>query len=403
MNIVSRFASLVALLSVSLSSHAAFSGDTVKVGLLLDMDSIYAMISGQGSVEAARLAIEDVGGEINGKPIELVFADHDNDVDKATGIARQWLYEDGVDVIAEFVGSPIALAVQELNKESQAVLIFNAVVTTAVTNEACAATGFHWMYDAYVYTRATGKLITSNGYKRWYTIAVDNGYGRNALKNLTVAVEENGGEMLGHEFHPLNTPRLISYLLDADKSGANVIALGNAGADMVNGIKQAFDLRSVSGGETKLTAIGMAITAVHKVGLGITQGMLLPSAYYWDYDERSRAWAERFYARAGRMPSESQAGIYSSLMHYFAAVAATDSDHGPTVAERMRATPVDDPVVRNGVIRADGRLVHDMYLVQVKRPHESEREWDYFKVLDTIPGEEVFQPLTESRCPLVAK
>jgi branched-chain amino acid transport system substrate-binding protein len=399
-----RLLPLLALLAAA-PAGAALSDAAVKVGILTDLNSVYAHFSGPGMRVAAEMAIEDFRARNpQAPPIDLVTADHGNDAGKAAGIARRWLYEEGIDVIAEVTGSPPALAVQRENRDKQAVLLFNAVVSTALTNEACSTTGFHWMFDAYVYTRALGELISRRGGNlKWYAITVDNAYGDNLFDNLKQTVEANGGRIIGRHKYALGQQRFLRALLEAQAAKPDVVALGSAGEDLVNLVKQAFDLRSISQGDITLTAPGMAITSVHEVGLPLAQGILLPSAYYWDLDARSRAWALRFLERTGRMPSEPQAGVYSSLSHYLKAVTASGSDHGPTVAKAMRALPIDDPVLHNASIRADGRVVHDMYLVRVKRPNASRGTWDYFEVLDTLAGEQAFQPLSQSRCPLVTR
>lgn len=372
----------------------------VRVGLLLDMKGPYAVISGEGSIVAAELAIRDYGGRVLGRPIELVHADHGNKVEAAREIATRWLDEQGVSVIAEFVGSPIALAIQELNRD-KAVLLFNAVVTTALTNQHCAPTGIHWMYDSYVYTQVPGSLLTRQGYKRWYVIHLDNAYGQNGLANLRKAVEANGGTIIGTTAHSVNTPQMMRHLLAAEQAGAEVIVLLNAGQDMINGVKQAYDLRSVSRGKAAVAPIGAGSILVHDVGLGTTQGMFLTSTFYWDRDEETRAFSQRFYERVQRMPTESQAGVYTSLLHYFAAVDKAGTTDAPTVAAVMRAMPVQVPMIRNGRIRADGRMVHDVDLMQVKRPAESSSRWDNLKLVDQLPGSEAFAPLAESTCRLV--
>lgn len=390
-----------ALLLLGGTASAGYSGEQIRIGLLVDLESIYADLTGKGSVLAARMAIEDFAGRSELPPVELVVKHHKNDPALAAEIARRWLDEDGVDFIAEVVGSPPALAVQEVARPRRALVALQAVVTTAVTNEACAPNSFHWMYDAYGSARLIGGIIARRGAKRWYTLTVDNAYGDNFIANLASALAANGGEIIGGAKHPLNTPRFIRYLLDAEASGADVLALGNAGADVINSIKQSYDLLRVSKGEMVVTAPSVTISTIHGAGLALTQGMLLPSAFYWDYDNRSRTWARRFYARHGAMPNEPQAGVYSAVTHYLKAVSQVGGDAPDRVAARMRELPVDDPVVRNGRLRADGRLVHDLYLVRVKKPTESQQPWDYFEVLETVPGEQAFQPLADSRCPLL--
>jgi branched-chain amino acid transport system substrate-binding protein len=389
------------LLLVLLSLGAMAQNDTpVRVGLLLDMKGPYAVISGEGSIVAAELAIRDYGGRVLGRPIELMHADHGNKVETAREIATGWLDEQGVDVIAEFVGSPIALAVQELNRD-RAVLLFNAVVTTALTDQHCALTGIHWMYDSYVYTQVPGSLLTRQGYKRWYVIHLDNAYGQNGLANLRKAVESNGGTIIGTTAHSVHTPQMMRHLLAAEQAGAEVIVLLNAGQDMINGVKQAYDLRSVSRGKAAVAPIGAGSILVHDVGLGTTQGMFLTSTFYWDRDEETRAFSERFYERVQRMPTESQAGVYTSLLHYFAAVDKAGTTDALTVAAAMRAMPVQVPMIRNGRIRPDGRMVHDVDLMQVKRPAESSSRWDNLKLVDQLSANEAFAPLAESKCRLV--
>jgi branched-chain amino acid transport system substrate-binding protein len=374
----------------------------VRVGLLLDMEGPYAVISGEGSVVAAELAIRDYGGRVLGRPIELVHADHGNKVETAREIAARWLDEQGVNVIAEFVGSPIALAIQALNRD-RAVLLFNAVVTTALTNQHCALTGIHWMYDSYVYTQVPGSLLTRQGYKRWYVIHLDNAYGQNGLANLRKAVEANGGTIIGTSAHSVNTPLMMRHLLKAEQAGAEVIVLLNAGQDMINGVKQAYDLRSVSRGKAAVAPIGAGSILAHDVGLGTTQGMFLTSTFYWNRDAETRAFSQRFYARTQRMPTESQAGVYTSLLHYFAAVDKAGTTDAPTVAAAMRSMPVRVPMIRNGRIRADGRMVHDVDLMQVKRPAESTGPWDNLKPVSQLAGDEAFAPLAQSTCRLVGR
>lgn len=383
-------------------SKAQGSGDVIKVGIFTDMEGIYSSFTGTGSVIAAQMAIDDVGGKINGKPIKLLVADHKNDVQTAVAIARQWLEEEKVDVIADFVGSPMALAVQELNQKRQAVLIFNSVVTTAVTGKNCSATGIHWMYDAHSYAAVIGGAITRRGANSWFFITVDNAFGANTEKQFTEFVTANGGKVLGSAKHPLNTEDFSYYLLKAQASGADVIAFINAGEDASNGIKQAFDLRSVAKRETIATAF-LGIAAIHAIKLPLSQGLQLHTSFYWNLDAKTAAWSRRYFALRGEMPHDVQAGIYSSLTHYFKAVKATGDKDGPTVVRKMRELPIDGTLVRNAKLREDGRMVHDVYLVQVKKPGESAIAWDYFNVLQTIPADQAFRPIAKSDCPLLKK
>ena len=395
---ISRLSRILFIALVATPAWAQISDGEIRVGLLLDMKSVYSHFSGQGSVVAAEMAIEDAGGRINGSPIRLIHADHGNDPATAVKIARKWLYEDGVDVIGDVVGSPVAIAVQEANREKKAVLLFNAVMTSAITGKNCAPTGIHWMYNGDAFNNAIGRTLIRGGYKTWYFVTVDNAFGSNVERSLTEVITANGGTILGSVRHPLNTERLFDKLRQASASGAQVIALVNAGSDMINAARQSFDLLSVSKGTTVLTAVATTINDVHLMTLPLAQGMRLSHSFYWNLDSQTRAWSQRFFARTGTMPSDMQAGVYSSLTHYFKAVAAANSDDGPIVVKKMRELPIQDPIVRHAYLRADGRMVHDIYLLRVKKPSESKKPWDYLEVLETIPGDEAFPPLAKSEC-----
>lgn len=379
---------------------AQISDGEIRVGLLLDMKSIYSHFSGHGSVVAAEMAIEDVGGRINGKPIRLVYADHGNVPAMGVKIARKWLYEDGVDVIGDVVGSPVAVAVQEVNRDKGAVLLFNAVMTSVITGGKCAPTGIHWMYDGDAFNNAIGRALTRSGNKTWYFVTVDNDFGSNVERSLTDVVLANGGAILGSVRHPLNTTQLFDKLRQASASGAQVIALINAGSDMIAATRQSFDLLSISKGKTLLTAVATTINDVHLMTLPLAQNMRLAHSFYWNMDAEARAWSMRFFRRTGTMPSDMQAGVYSSLTHYFKAVTATNIDHGPTVVKKMRELPIRDPIVRNAYLRTDGRMVHDIYLLRVKKPAESKEPWDYLDVVEVIPANEAFPSLEKSKCVL---
>ncbi len=397
-----KFLFQMLLILLAMPSSAAVSEDAIKIGLFTDMSGIYSGFTGKGSIIAAEMAINDVGAKINGKPIRLIVADHKNDTQLASKIARQWLEEEKVDVIADVVGSPIALAVQEINRNRKAVLFFNSVVTTALTGKNCAETGIHWMYDAHSFASVLGGAITRRGGDTWFFITVDNDFGINAERIYTNFITANGGKVLGSVKHPLNAEDFSVYLLKAQMSGAKVIAFANAGNDAINSIKQSFDLRGVARGQTQIMA-AVGITDIHRIKLPLSQGMQTHASFYWDLDAKTAAWSKRFYARRGEMPHDVHAGIYSSLMHYFKAVKSIDRDDGPGVVHAMRAMPIDSPLLRNAMLRPDGRMTHDVYLVQVKRPSESKQPWDYFKVLQAIPGNQAFASLDSSECPLVNK
>ncbi|QAU35323.1 ABC transporter substrate-binding protein [Janthinobacterium sp. 17J80-10] len=383
-------------------SWAAISDEVIKIGLFTDLTGVYSGFTGKGSVIAAEMAIADAGETINGKPIKLLVADHKNDKELASRIARDWLEKENVDVIADVVGSPIALAVQEINKTKKAVLFFNSVVTTALTGKNCAETGVHWMYDANSFAAVSGGAITRRGGDTWFFITVDNDFGMNAERIYTNFIVANHGKVLGHARHPINTEDFSVYLLKAQMSGAKVIAFANAGEDAINGIKQSFDLRGVAKGKTQIMA-AVGITDIHRIKLPLSQGMQTHASFYWNLDAKTAAWSNRYFALRGEMPHDVHAGIYSSLMHYFKAVKSLGSDDGPSVVKAMRTLPIDSPLLRNAQLRPDGRMVHDVYLVQVKKPSESKKPWDYFNVLQVIPGSQAFGSLEASECPLINK
>ncbi|NMF87253.1 ABC transporter substrate-binding protein [Aromatoleum petrolei] len=383
------------------AAPAAISDGEVRVGLLADMSSIYANISGRGSETAARMAIEDAGSEVAGRPIRLIVADHGNDVVRAVETARRWLDEEGVDVIADVVASPAALAVQELNRTRGAVVFYNGVMTSDLTGSACAPTGIHWMYDGYAFTTAIGRDLTQRGARSWYLVTVDNAFGLNVQAELAKVIRANGGHVLGAARHALGQEQLFAQLRQAAQSGADAIALINAGDDMIRAVRQSYDLLTVSKGQTVLAAVATTLNDVHLMKPQLAQGLKLAHAFYWNRDPETRAWSERFRARTGTMPNDMQAGVYSALTHYFKAVAAGGSDKGSVVVAKMRELPIRDPIVRNARLREDGRMVHDTYLMEVKKPAEITIPWDYLRILRTIPAEEAFKPMAEGGCPLV--
>ena len=395
------FALTVVVLSIQ-PARAMISDNEIRVGLLVDMHSTYAHITGNGSVIAAQMAIEDVGGKVAGKPIRLIHADHANDVELVSRIARRWLYDEGVDVVADVSGSPLALAVQEVNRERGAVVFYNGVMTNAITGRNCAPTGIHWMYDGHAFNTVLGRELTRSGAKRWYFVTVDNAFGSNVEASLGEIVRANGGTVLGSARHALNEPHLFAKLRIAAESGAEAIALINAGQDMINAVRESFDLLRVSKGQTVLVAVASALNDVHLMKPQLAQGLRLAHSFNWNLDAESRAWSKRFFERAGAMPNDLQAGVYSSLTHYFKAVEAARSDDGPIVVRKMREIPIRDPIVRNARLREDGRMVHDVYLLRVKKPAEIREPWDYLEILRTIPGEQAFKPMADGGCPLVA-
>ncbi|HEX5802501.1 MAG TPA: ABC transporter substrate-binding protein [Azospira sp.] len=384
---------------------AEISDGEIRVGLLVDMKSIYAHIAGQGSVVAAQMAIEDAGGSINGMPIRFFHVDHANDVGLAADVARVWLAKDGVDVIADVVGSPAAHAVQEVNREfgeRGAVVFYNGVMSSDLTGSRCAPYGIHWMYDGHAFNTVLGRELTQSGARRWYFLTVDNAFGHNVEASLSEIVRKNGGIVVGSDRHALGEPELFSKLRQASESGAEVIALVNAGQDMINAVRSSFDLLRVGRGELTLAAVASALNDVHLMKPQLAQGLRLAHSFYWNRDAESRAWSKRFFARTGAMPSDLQAGVYSSLMHYFKAVKAAGSDRPAIVVKKMRELPINDPIVRNASLREDGRMLHDVYLLRVKAPAKIVEPWDYLEILRSVPGETAFRPLADGGCPLLA-
>ena len=397
---VLRFLALVVSVAVaSGAAQAEISDDEIRVGLLVDMKSIYAHITGQGSVVAAQMAIEDVGGKINGKPIRLLHEDHANSADQVSRVAREWLYEKGIDVIADVASSPLALLVQEINRPRGAVVFYNGVMTTEITGSKCAPTGIHWMYDGHAFNTVLGGELTRSGAKTWYFVTVDNAFGNNVEASLSTIVRNSGGTVLGSVRHKLGELDLFAKLRQASASGAQVIALVNAGQDMINTVREAFDLLRVSKGQTMLAAVATALNDVHLMKPQLAQGLRLSHSFYWNMDAESRAWSQRFFERTGAMPSDLQAGVYSSLTHYFKAVKAANSDVGTVVVKTMREIPIRDPIVRNARLREDGRMIHDIFLLQVKTPAAVKEPWDYLEILRSVPGERAFRSVAEGGCP----
>ena len=383
------------------SPAGKFSDNVVKIGLILDMASLYADITGEGSVTAARMAIEDMGGKVRGVPIELVYADHSNKADIAAAKAREWFDTQKVDMIGDVAASATALAALEVAKQKGRIIMFNGPATTRLTNENCTPVSVHYTYDTYALAAGTGKGVLKMGGDSWFFLTADYAFGHSLEKDVSDVVKAAGGKVIGSVRHPLNAQDFSSFLLQAQASKAKVIGLANAGGDTINAIKQASEFGITK--KQSLAGLLVYINDIHSLTLQATQGMLLTEAYYWDLDDETRKWAKRFFEKMKKMPNMSQAGVYSSVMHYLKAVQAVGTDDTATVMAKMKSTPVNDFFARNGRIREDGRMVHDMYLFEVKKPSESKYPWDYYKLKATIPGDEAFMPLAKSVCPLVKK
>ncbi|TCO80983.1 amino acid/amide ABC transporter substrate-binding protein (HAAT family) [Plasticicumulans lactativorans] len=389
-------------LTAGAAAHAAISDDAVKIGILTDLSGTYSDLAGPGVVVAAEMAIADVGGKVAGKPVVLLKADHQNKADIAANKAREWGDVEKVDAYVDLVTTSTALAVMEIAKQNQKVVLISGAGSSRITNEDCNPTTVHWTYDTYALAKGTGSAVVKEGGKTWFFLTADYAFGQNLQKDVAAVVEANGGKVLGAVKHPFPASDFSSFILQAQASGAQVIGLANAGSDTTNAIKAANEFGVVQGGQ-KLAGLLVFISDVHSLGLPVAQGLTLTTGFYWDYDDKTREWSKRFFDKTGKMPTMVQAGVYSSLMHYFKAIEATGSDDGPTVVKKMKETPVEDFFARNGKIREDGRMVHDMYLAEVKKPAESKAPWDYYKILRVIPGDEAYLPLAESKCPLVKK
>ena len=379
------------------------SNDVVRIGLLLDMSSLYADITGTGSVAAAQMAIEDFGGKVLGKPVELVHADHQNKADIAASKAREWYDRDKVDAILDVAASGPALAVVPIAKEKNRIAVFSGPGSARLTNDACTAVTVHYAYDTYALANSTARAVVKNGGDSWFFLTADYTFGTTLEKDASDVIRANGARVLGSVRHPLNASDFSSFLVQAQGSGAKVIGLANAGGDTISAIKAAREFGLTTSGKQSLAGLLVYINDVHTLGLEAAQGMLLTTGFYWDHDEESRKWARRFFEKTRKMPNMSQAGLYSSVMHYLGAVKAAGTDETGAVMQKMREMPVNDMFAKNGRIREDGRMVHDMYLYQVKKPSESKAPWDYYKLVATIPGDQAFQPLSASACPLVKK
>jgi branched-chain amino acid transport system substrate-binding protein len=396
--------SAILLLACAFEAEAEdkVSDGVVKIGMLEDMSSIYADITGLGAVTAARMAVEDFGGKVLGKPIEIISADHQNKPDIASATVRQWFEVEHVDALMDVAASATALAAIEVAKTKNKVVVLNGPGATRITNEACTPVSVHYTYDNYALSHGTGAAMVNAGYDTWFFLTADYAFGHDLEQVTAAVVKAGGGKVLGSVRVPINTSDFSSALLQAQASKAKVVGFANAGADATNSIKQAAEFGIVRGGQ-KLAGLLVYINDVNALGLEAAQGMQLTTAFYWDRNEDSRAWAQRYFERMKKMPNMTQAGIYSATLHYLKAVQAAGTDETQAVMEKMRGTPVNDFFVNNGRIREDGRMVHDMYLYEVKTPAESKGAWDYYKFIATIPADQAFQPLSESKCPLVKK
>jgi branched-chain amino acid transport system substrate-binding protein len=396
-----RAGRLLIVAAALLAATAANAETQVKIGVMNDRSGLYADMSGEGSVVAAKLAIEDFKAADKGLKVEVVSADHQNKADVAINTAREWFDQQGVDFIVDVPNSGVALALSELIKEKNKVFINSGAAASDLTGAKCSPNTIHWTYDTWALANGTGSAIVKRGGTSWFFITADYAFGAALERDTAKVVKENGGTVVGAVKAPLNTQDFSAFLLQAQSSGAKIIGLANAGGDTINSIKQAAEFGIVQGGQN-LAGLLIFITDIHSLGLKTAQGLIFTAAFHWDLNDQTRAWSDRFMKAAGRRPSMVQAGVYSGVLHYLKAVEALKSaKDGKAVVAKMKEMPTDDPLFGKGEVRADGRKTHDMYLFEVKKPEESKGPWDYYKLLTTIPADKAFRPLNEGGCPLV--
>jgi len=397
-----RAGRLLIVAAALLAATVANAETQVKIGVMNDRSGLYADMSGEGSVVAAKLAIEDFKAADKGLKVEVVSADHQNKADVAINTAREWFDQQGVDIIVDVPNSGVALALSELIKEKNKVFINSGAAASDLTGAKCSPNTIHWTYDTWALANGTGSAIVKRGGTKWFFITADYAFGAALERDTAKVVKENGGTVVGAVKAPLNTQDFSAFLLQAQSSGAKIIGLANAGGDTINSIKQAAEFGIVQGGQN-LAGLLIFISDIHSLGLKTAQGLIFTAAFYWDLNDQTRAWSDRFMKATGRRPSMVQAGVYSGVLHYLKAVEALKSaKDGKAVVAKMKETPTDDPLFGKGEVRADGRKTHDMYLFEVKKPEESKGPWDYYKLLTTIPADKAFRPLNEGGCPLVA-
>ncbi|MHC2220907.1 ABC transporter substrate-binding protein [Rhizobium leguminosarum] len=397
-NLIASVAFLLAS-STAVLAQSATDGK-VKIGILNDQSGVYADFGGKSSVEAAKMAVEDFGGKVLGVPVEIVDADHQNKPDIASNIARQWYDTEQVDAIMELTTSSVALAVQAIGKEKKKIDIVTGAATTDLTGKACSPYGFHWAYDTHALAVGTGGALVKQGGDSWFFLTADYAFGYSLEQQTSDYVKASGGKVVGAVRHPLSTQDFSSFLLQAQSSGAKVIGLANAGLDTSNAIKQAAEFGITQGGQ-HLAALLFTLAEVHGLGLEAAQGLTLTEGFYWNRDDESRTFAKKFFARTGKMPNMIHTGTYSAVTQYLKAVEKAGTDETEAVAKQLHEMPVDDVFGRGGTVGANGRMIHDMYLLQVKKPSESKEPWDYFNVLATIPGKEAYIDPAKSGCDLV--
>lgn len=384
------------------AAQAAITDNEVRIGYLADMSGTYRDLAGPNGLEALRMAVEDFGGTVKGKKIVVMNADDRNSPDVASSTVRQWLDSDKVDMVAGLVASSVTIAATKVLNGSDAIGLVNGSAASSITDEHCTPNHIHWAYDTYPLANSTAAAIVAEGGKNWFIVTADYAFGHSLENDVRTVVEREGGKIVGTVRHPLATSDFSSYILQAQASGAQVVGFANAGGDTVNSVITAGEFGLAQSGQT-VAALLFFLTDVHALGVQTAQGIQLVTGWYWDKDKDARAWSDKFYKRTNARPSMVHAGIYSSTIHYLKAVEATGSDNAKVVRAEMAKNKVNDMFTKGGYIREDGRMVHDMYLAQVKTPAESKNEWDLYKIVRTIPADGAFRPLSESKCSLVKK
>ena len=395
---ISAACALAATALLGAPAQAQVSGDVIRIGFITDLSGLYADIDGPGGVEAMRMAVAEMGGAINGKKVEILFADHQNKPDVAASKAREWFDTQGLDMLIGGTTSSTALSMSAVAKEKKKPFLVVGAATSALTNEQCSPYTVHWAYDTVALAKGTGGAVVKSGGKTWFFLTADYAFGAALQNDTSAVVKKAGGTVVGSVKHPLSASDFSSFLLQAQASKAQILGLANAGGDTINSIKAATEFGVTK--TMKLAGLLMFITDVHALGLKTTQGMYMTDSWYWNRDAETRTWSRKFFDKIKRMPSSVQAGDYSATLQYLQAVKASGSDDGDKVLAQMRKTKINDVFAKGGFIRGDGRMVHDMYLMQVKSPDKSTEPWDYYNIAQVIKGEEAWTTKAESKCAL---
>jgi branched-chain amino acid transport system substrate-binding protein len=404
MKILNAVAISALLLGCLSPVSAEISNGVVKINVLNDQSSLFADATGQGSVIAAKLAIEDSEAKHPDIKVELLTADHQNKADVGSAIARRWRDVDHIDAVVDVPNSAVALALNELLRGSRVAFLPSSAATTDLTGSACSPNTVQWVFDTYALANSTGRAVTKSGGNNWFFVTNNFAFGTSLESEATKVIQASGGKVIGSVKHPLNTPDFSSFLLAAQTSGAKIIGLANVGGDTINALKQAAEFGVGASDKQRIAALLIFINDVHALGLPSAQGLLLTTAFYWDFNEKTREWSKRFYDRSGnKMPNMNHAGVYSTIRAYLEAVARKNSDDGLQIVEEMKSGEIDDPLFAHLRVRPDGRAIHDMYLAKVKSPAQSKKPWDYYEIQSTIPADEAFKPLADGNCPILKK